>query len=511
MEPLIRRLVIGMLALVLLANAALLAGIVITREPAPRPLNGERILTASRPAIVLVQSNYDVTTSLPKTTIPEGKVQLLTRQIIDQIRSGQVAPNEAAAQQAAINLLVSNPDAYFEPGATESFDFHIFSSGSGFFVSEDGYMVTAAHVVSADKGELRTEVLTLFRKPATLDEGRKQISNAFADATGLSLTSAQVDSLMSFYQRWLEKYLTVDKIDARYFLGTGTVEAGDHLMSTGARASVVKLDPTSSGHDIAIMKADLSGAPTLSLASASPRFGQATHAIGYPRQGYLQEEAQFNATIKPAMTTGTVMSIDAQKGDWSAYATDAQFTEGDSGGPVLDSQGNVIGMISFSKVDSKGKQVEGGGYFVPAQLVQEDLDDISVKVANGPKTLTSVRYHALAEGDIARYKTELVLLGQIQSRSTWDAYVKDDISNAQGQVIAGKDKTPPELADYVPASAASAVLAMLIAVAAWVTVRILTRRRQTALPSAVAASTPQPVQEPSLEGQDGELVKTPIT
>jgi S1-C subfamily serine protease len=504
----IRRLVIGMLAVVLLANAALLAGIVITGEPASRPLDGDRILTASRPAILLVQSNYTVSASMPQPIIPDSKVQVLVDQVINQVRAGQVAPNEAAAKQAAINLIVANPDAYFEPGAAKPYDYQLVSSGSGFFVTEDGYFVTAAHVVSADKREIRTEVLTLSKKPATLDLARKQISNELSSSTSLSLSAAQLDSLMNFFLRWLDKYLKVDKVDVRYFLGTGTVEAGERLITTGARASVVNIDPTSNGHDLAVMKADVTGVPTLTLASATPpRMGKATYAIGYPRQGYLEEEAPLNATVKLAMTSGKVVSVDSRAGDWSAYGTDALFTHGDSGGPVLDSDGRVIGVISYSKLDAQGKQVDGGGFFVPSQFVKENLAGSSVTASSGPKTVTSIYYHALAEADNQRYRTELVLLGQVQSRSTWHAYVKEDINNAQSLVLAGKDKTPPEIADYAPAGATSAAAAILIAIVAWVAIAMLRWRRRPALSGAGTEPTPQPLEELTPEPPANEGVQ----
>jgi S1-C subfamily serine protease len=509
MARLIRPAMMVMLAAVLLANAALLAGIVITREPAPRPLNGERILAASRPAIVLIQGNFDVTASLPNTTIPGAKAELLINRVIDQIRSRKIPATEAAATQAAINLLLSNPEAYFEPGAVETYHFHLVSSGTGFFVTEDGYLVTAAHVVSADKEELRAEVLGLFKKPDMIEAGRKAIQSQFANATNISLTSAQVDSLMSFYQRWLNKYLTVPKVEARYYLGTGAVEAGERLASSGARATVVSVDPTDKGHDIAIMKAAVNGVPTLALSSAAPSVGKDTYAIGYPRQGYLQEEASINATVKLTMTTGKVMTSESKTGGWSAYGTDAHFTHGDSGGPVLDSDGQVMGVISYSSVDESGQQVKGGGFFVPAQYVT-NLADPMINGNSGRTAITNIYYHALAEGDIQRYKTELVLLGQVQSRSTWAGYVKDDITTVQSQILSGKDRTPPEFANYAPASAASAVLAILIAVSAWVTVRILKGRRLRALPSAPIGTTVQTVEEPRVEVHVGEPVMSPM-
>ncbi len=499
-----RGVVIGLITLVLLANAALLGGIIITREPAPKSLDAQRIMTASRPAVVLIQANYTVTGSLADITIPDASVQKLIKQVQDMIRSGQVAYSEAAAEQAAVNLVVNNPDAYYAPGNRTSQDFSMVSTGSGFFVTEDGYLVTAAHVVVADRTEIRNQALAIAKDPQSITDSRKQIKNEFVRDTAIALTDAQVDGLIKFYLRWLDKYLTIDNIDTRYYLGAGTVETGDHLKGTGARASIVTVDPTSTGHDIAIMKADLTGVPSLALARSSPHIGDATYAIGYPRQGYLQEDVPGDQTVPLTMTSGKVQTTESKPGGWNAWGTDAQLTHGNSGGPVLSSGGDVMGIVSYHNVDNQGNQLPGEGFFVPTQYIREDLATASVELRNGAKTLTNIYYHALAEGDIHRYKTELALLGQVQSRSPWDAYVKDDITSVQTQVLGGNDKTPPDLASYAPSGAASAAATILLAFAVWVSIWAVGRRRRRVLALPTAGSV-APVAEsavpPATEAQ----------
>ena len=488
---------IGLIALVLLANAALLGGIIYTREPAAKPLDAQRIMTASRPAVVLIQANYAVTGSLPDITISDGNWQKLVKQVQNMILSGQIAYSQAAAEQAVVNLVSANPDAYFTAGNRTSYDLSMVATGSGFFVTEDGYLVTAAHVVSADKADIRAQALTILENPQSIADGRKQIKDDFVRDTGITLTDAQVDRLMNFYQHWLDKFLLIEKIDVRYYLGAGTVETGDHLKAIGARASVVSTDPTSTGHDIAIMKADLSGVPALPLAGGSPRFGDATYVIGYPRQGYLQEAVPGDQTVPLTMTSGKVKTTEARQGTWLAWGTDAQVTHGNSGGPVLSSSGDVLGVVSYHNVDKQGNQVQGEGFFVPTQYIKEDLAQASVVPHGGAKTLTSIYYHALAEGDISRYKTELALLGQIQSRSHWDAYLTDDITSVQTQVLSGTDRTPPDLASYAPASAASAAATILVAFIVWVSMWALGRRRRRVL-ALPAAGPVELVAEPAL-------------
>jgi len=494
-----------LLVLAVVGNAALVAAIVITREPAPRPLTATRIETASRPAIVLVQSNYHVSITVPAFVITDATEKSIEKQLLPRINSGEITTN-AAYHQAANQLILANPDAYYSVGAPMPDSFDMISTGSGFFVTEDGYLLTAAHVVSADPVDIRTQVIKETRDARYAGVMRDIIKRDWAD---VSISDPQVNTLVDFALRWVERYLAVAKVDVKYYLGSGSVEAGDRLVGTGARASVVSIDPTSTGRDIAIMKAEVSGVHALQLAAGQPRLGQVTHAIGYPRQGYLQEAVPSNQVVPPAMTSGLVLRDRQQKTGWTAWGTDATFTHGDSGGPVLDAQGNVLGLVSFAVVDDQGQQLPGQGYFVPSDYIREDLAKASVKTVPGPKSLTGTYYHALAEGDAQRYRTELRLLQQIQSRTSFDAYIGDDITSTQSQILGGNDRTPPELNQYVPAAAASSWGLVLLAFGVWMAVGVR-RGKAVAAAAGVEPQHTSPPVPPSTNGESSSaVVSTP--
>jgi len=500
MRQVLRIALAALLGLAVAGNAALLAGIVITREPAPRPLTASRVETASRPAIVLVQSNYHVSITVPAFVVTDATEKSIEKQLLPRIDSGEITTT-AAYRQAANQLVLANPDAYYSVGAPMPDSFDMISTGSGFFVTEDGYLVTAAHVVSADPVDIRAQVIKETKDTRYAGEMRDIIKRDWAD---VSISDAQVTTLVDFTLRWVERYLAVAKVDVKYYLGSGSVEAGDRLVGTGARASVVSIDPTSTGRDIAIMKAEVSGVHALQLAAGQPKLGQVTHAIGYPRQGYLQEAVPSNQVVPGAMTSGLVLRDKQQKTGWTAWGTDAVFTHGDSGGPVLDAQGRVLGIVSFAAVDDQGRQLPGQGYFVPSDYIREDLAKASVKTVADPKSLTGIYYHALAEGDAQRYRTELRLLRQIQSRTSFDAYIGDDITSTQSQILGGSDRTPPDLTQYVPVAAASSWGLILLAFGVWIALGVRRGEAIVAAPRVEiqASSPPAPLStngEPATE------------
>lgn len=511
MRRVIRFVLAGLLVLGVAANGALLGGIWFTREPAPKPLTSSRIDTASRPAVVLVQANYTVSTSLPSFTIPQSRVKsVLVPKLQALVNAGKLNPyDNAAIERAAINIILANPDAYYAPGPRTHDQFGIVGTGSGFFVTEDGYLVTAAHVVNADKADIRAETLAAAMSPDNVAQLRQDLADSLARDTGLTMTDAQLDTMVGFVQRWLNNYLVVENVDVKYYLGTGSVETGDNLTGVGARASVVSIDPYGTGHDVAILKANVSGVSTLQLASGSPHMGEATYPLGYPRQGYLDEAAPLDQTVSATFTTGKIDGTDEQKAGWAAWGTDATITHGNSGGPVLGPDGKVLGIVSYAIVDSQGKPLPGQGYFVPSEYIRAALASDSITVTNDSKSLTSMYYHALAEGDIQRYRTELGLLQQIQARTSFNGYIKDDVVATEGKILTGSDKTPPDLTVYaVPAAASSGAL-ILIVVITWTAVAIMGRRRKPA-PVAVEAVAAEgtAVVAPSIEPAV-ELVESP--
>jgi serine protease Do len=495
MGRLVTRLVLGLLVLAALANAALFAAIKFTQDPAPRPLNGQRIFDASRPAVMLIQANYAVKVSLPEPTLPKASEDRLKQELIAMVRAGKLALNDAAIDQAAVNLMLDNPDAYFVPGTTRvSDDLAVVSSGTGFFATEDGYLVTAAHVVSASKDDIRALITDLEKAPARLAEGRTEVQRIVREKSGITLNDSQLDKMISWQQRWVDKYTTVDKVDATYYLASGSaVQAGHNLLSTGTRLSLVTAEPIAPGRDIAVMKADVTSVPALALATGTPSAGAAAYIVGYPRRGYLEEAPHLDATVVPTLSSGALQDQRSMEGGWTALGTTAQVTHGNSGGPVLDSRGRVLGVLSFIITNNKGAE-EGPGFFVPIDIVRETLAKASVKPAAG--TLTSLYYQALSQDDFHHYRHELALLSQVQTRSPWHAYVKDAVTTTQSAVLSGKDETPPVLTGYQPAGLGALGGAALLAV---LTILGLQLRRRLVKKPAVArpadAIEPVPILE----------------
>jgi putative serine protease PepD len=179
---------------------------------------------------------------------------------------------------------------------------------------------------------------------------------------------------------------------------TVTLSDGSEL-----KATLVGKDSSS---DLALLKVDPSGhsLPALALADdSSVNVGDTAYAIGSPYG------------LAETLTTGVVSalgrSIDAPNGFTisGAIQTDAELNPGNSGGPLLNAQGQVIGVNSqvYSSGSSASGEATGGtglGFAIPSSTVKKVVAalreggtvahaylGVSTSDGNGGATLASVR------------------------------------------------------------------------------------------------------------------------
>ena len=110
--------------------------------------------------------------------------------------------------------------------------------------------------------------------------------------------------------------------------------------------------------DLALLKIEETGLPTLPLISQRPRVGQLVFAIGSPEG------------LQNSVTMGVISALarqpDASK-PLSYLQTDAPINPGNSGGPLVDMNGSVLGINTF--ILSQGGGSEGLVFAIPARVV----------------------------------------------------------------------------------------------------------------------------------------------
>ena len=120
--------------------------------------------------------------------------------------------------------------------------------------------------------------------------------------------------------------------------GASQVQVKIGTSDSAQPATVVGADPS---RDLALLKVDASNLPTLSLGdSSSVSVGDPTYAIGNP--------FGLDHTLTTGIVSALQRSLQAPDGAKisGAIQTDAALNPGNSGGPLIDADGKVIGVNS---------------------------------------------------------------------------------------------------------------------------------------------------------------------
>jgi hypothetical protein len=119
--------------------------------------------------------------------------------------------------------------------------------------------------------------------------------------------------------------------------------------SSGETAKVIGTIILDSKRDIALLKIDKLNLPTLQIAEALPRKGEQVAAFGAP-QGL-----SFSASegIVSAVRTGKDLSEYADELDGTWVQTTAPISAGNSGGPLVNSAGQVVGVNTMAIVSGQ--------------------------------------------------------------------------------------------------------------------------------------------------------------
>ncbi len=160
-------------------------------------------------------------------------------------------------------------------------------------------------------------------------------------------------------------HVVEDADEIRVILADGRQFAAEHLASA-------------SNYDLALLKVDARGLPAAPLASDHQLYiGEWAIAIGSPF-GFLLADTQ------PTVTVGVISALNRDIKRQSAQRrarnylgmiqTDAAINPGNSGGPLVDANGDVIGINTFIFTESGGNI--GLGFAVPIERAKWLIRDV---------------------------------------------------------------------------------------------------------------------------------------
>lgn len=246
--------------------------------------------------------------------------------------------------------------------------------GTGFIVNKDGYIITNAHVVDTS---LNAEAEALW--PSLSAEIWAEVNDSLSSE---GYTSADVSSITDL----LLSYISANgKLKGDGTVLIGVMKNSDNhdvtfadSVKNGYRVDVKKFGQPypNLGKDIAVLKIDGDkDFPTLALGSFSGvNLGDTVYVIGYPAAADLK-----NNDLTASITSGIVSAFKkTEQGDYNVIQIDAAVSPGNSGGPVLNSNGEVIGIATYGST-----QNQSFNWILPIDLGKEFLNELSIAYTSG--------------------------------------------------------------------------------------------------------------------------------
>lgn len=260
--------------------------------------------------------------------------------------------------------------------------------GSGFIVNKDGYIITAAHVVSDPKSldnedkikKMDNNDLQFYVNQAAiyilLQQNQPDLASNISEEQLNNLTTQAIASGSVRATKYEQNI---------YVMGPAFPDSNE----TPSKVKLVDMGKVDAGVDLALLKLDevKTNLPKLPLRSEKIEVGENVRTYGYPTEQFdfyqsLDEKNQTKEDIWKSMLTATLTKgIVSAERTWTNgtkfYQTDASVDYGSSGGPVTDENNRVIGVLVM------GFEKQGFNFFLPSEYVIELCNKNGVSLDGG--------------------------------------------------------------------------------------------------------------------------------
>ena len=251
------------------------------------------------------------------------------------------------------------------------------TGGSGMVVAPD-YLVTASHVVDFDE-ELK-DVARIYAANRLFFQ-RLRLDQLFGEVRGDDLYREQRLSDPGLDQVLQDCYNEdICKFDVKPNVSViAPVQVGG--AKPKALPAQVRANTHFDGGDVAALQVIDSQVPlaTVPLATTAGDLqpGQSIVAMGFPAS---HTKILPNGTTEPSSSFGHVSNVTSD-GSTQVIEVDIRAESGASGGPAIDDQGKVVGMVSYTGLDETGGRTQV--YLQTADNIRSVLREAGVQPTRG--------------------------------------------------------------------------------------------------------------------------------
>lgn len=251
-------------------------------------------------------------------------------------------------------------------------------SGSGFIIHPDGYIATNAHVVS-----------------------QQTVRISLASESALS---ALFESALFLSDQEMQEFLQSDEGNAfgkrvlNYVIDHGTFDLKNEvavlrpdsektkiadLIAEGFPAQVISVNDNFNDdeRDAAILKISETSLPALALGNSDElTVGKKAFIFGFPATAEMNPNNPAEATFTQGVVSAIKQSSDKS---FEVFQTDAKVSEGSSGGPLFNEQGEAVGVITFQTDNLDRISGDNFAFALPIEIVKSAASAAGVPFAEG--------------------------------------------------------------------------------------------------------------------------------
>ena len=265
-------------------------------------------------------------------------------------------------------------------------------TGTGWFIDGDGWVMTNGHVVQPAYETPRWLVNQQAQRAVSMACMPKALARQ-----GI-VPGDRPDVEDAIRRKLLDAVLPSTRVKITPQI-TVLVASGSRLKAEVKKYSPpVSADPGAmSGRDLALLKVPGENYPILSLAeSKNVQIGDPIHILGYPGVVLSHELLNKSASVEASVTNGAVSGFKQDVTNQNVIQTDAPAAWGNSGGPAVNSRGEVVGVLTFVSLapGAEGSIVQGFNFVIPSQAVRDFVKDTEARV-NGKSKFDTVWYAGL--------------------------------------------------------------------------------------------------------------------
>jgi hypothetical protein len=374
-------------------------------------------------------------------------------------------------------------------------------SGSGAFVSKNGDILTAGHVADIDKAE---ELDALYQNTrAAVDIAialnnnaaclrlpyvvtPTDVANGIVPALGITPTLADTFATPTYYSFQSTSYTGALTTSGSSQGRLATLLAAPNLKATRTAFSAFDQD------DLALLRVPLTDTPSIQLGDATAVAAQ-DHLtiIGFPGNGDLDASLgglDPSNLLTPSVNVVMVSAIKHNKNGSQLIQVGGNVEHGDSGGPALDDQGHIVGIVSFGGIDAP----VGTSFLRSSENARDLLKTNNIDTSPGAFQTAWQRafadYAATYPGHWRKAAEELnALSASYPDFHAVTPYKAFAATAAQSERVNGATLTPSPL--IIAAVAGGSIVLLVILIALIASAQGRARRRRLA--AAQAAAPPQ--------------------